>query len=186
MEPPAITRRRKPFLAPIFLGLMLTIALVGIVAAFVAYAESGASVAIIVRHAQAPGAIEDPPLSEVGAQRAQTLARMLGDPGSVDRVTAVFATEARRTQQTATPLAARLAIPVTLVHSKDVDQLVRRLLHRDNEGTAVVVTDAVAIPRIISGLAKISIPAIADSDYDRLYVVTVPRFGKASVVSLKY
>ena len=101
-------------------------------------------------------------------------------------MTAVFATEARRTQQTATPLAARLAIPVTLVHSKDVDQLVRRLLHRDNEGTAVVVTDAVAIPRIISGLAKISIPAIADSDYDRLYVVTVPRFGKASVVSLKY
>lgn len=186
MEAPAITRRRKPFLAPIILGFGLAVAVVALVSAFIGYAESGASVTIVLRHAEAPGTIADPPLSEAGELRAQGLVRMFGEAGAVGHVTAVFANESRRAQQTVAPLAARLGMPVTIVRSGNLDTLLQRLRHRDNQGTALVVAQRDAVPRIVAALANTPIPELAEADYGTIYVVSVPRFGTASVVSLSY
>jgi len=186
MEAPGITRRRKPFLAPIILGFGLAAGAVALVAAFISYAGSGASVAVIVRHAEAPGTIADPPLSEAGELRAQNLARMFGESSSVGHVTAIYATESRPSQQTAAPVAARLGIPVTTVRAKDVDALIERLRHRYNAGTALVVAQREAIPQIVGELSSTEIAESPDSDYGTLYVLSLPRFGKASVVSLNY
>jgi broad specificity phosphatase PhoE len=84
----------------------------------------------LIRHAQSTAnvhkildtALPGPPLTELGNQQAQTLAeRMAGRP-----IVAVYASYALRAQQTAAPLAAALAMDVTLVegvHEVSVGEL---------------------------------------------------------------
>ncbi|MGH9930616.1 MAG: histidine phosphatase family protein, partial [Pyrinomonadaceae bacterium] len=69
---------------------------------------------ILVRHAEkqiVPPENKDPDLSPAGLARAQGLARMFGDTG----ITAIYATQYKRTQQTVKPLEEKLGIPVTRV-----------------------------------------------------------------------
>jgi len=186
MVAPGITRHRKPFLAPLILGFALVAGAVALVAAFIEYAGSGVSVVVIVRHAEAPGTIADPPLSEAGELRAQRLARMFGDSGAAGQVTAVFATADRPSQQTATPLAARLGVPVTIVRGGAVDGLGQTLRHRYDHGIAVVVMARDSIARLVGALADTSIADTPESEYGVIYVLSLPRFGKASVVTLSY
>src|SRR3989441_11726133 len=78
---------------------------------------------ILVRHAEKN--IEpnnpDPDLSPAGQARAQELVRMFGDAG----VSAIYATQYKRTQQTVKPLGDKLGIPVTQVNSKNSGEVVR-------------------------------------------------------------
>ena len=64
-----------------------------------------------MRHAERLDDTTDAPLSADGAARAARLGRMLRDAG----ITAVFATQYRRTIDTARPLADALGLPVTSV-----------------------------------------------------------------------
>src|SRR2546421_719274 len=85
MDPPAITRHRRPFLAPLWLTL-LAIVVVG-AGAVTFYRSATTTVVLLVRPVEKqPGSIDDPPLSPEGEQRAQRLAQMFGDaaPGESD------------------------------------------------------------------------------------------------------
>src|ERR1700726_58877 len=62
----------------------------------------------IVRHAEKADATKDPDLSEAGRHRAEYLAKMLKDAN----ISAIYATEFKRTQQTAAPLAKALSLSV--------------------------------------------------------------------------
>jgi broad specificity phosphatase PhoE len=84
----------------------------------------------LIRHAQSAAnvrnvldtALPGPPLTELGQQQAQTLADRLGD----EPIAAVYASQALRAQQTAAPLAAALAIDVSVVegvHEVSVGEL---------------------------------------------------------------
>src|SRR5215510_1352777 len=68
---------------------------------------------LLVRHAEKN--IEpnnpDPDLSPAGQQRAQEIARMFGNAG----INAIYATQFKRTQQTAKPLSDRIGVRVTLL-----------------------------------------------------------------------
>ena len=68
--------------------------------------ESQATTTVIfVRHAdRVAGQDENPGLSLAGQQRAEELARVLADVDVVAGVDAIFATQYRRTQETAEPL----------------------------------------------------------------------------------
>src|SRR5256886_4166199 len=78
MDPPAITRHRRPFLAPLWLTL-LAIVVVG-AGAVTVYRSATTTVVLLVRPVEKqPGSIDDPPLSPEGEQRAQRLAQMFGD-----------------------------------------------------------------------------------------------------------
>lgn len=78
----------------------------------------------LVRHAErvdAGGAPQsDPDLSDAGRTRAAALAQTLRDA----KISAIFVTEFRRTQETAKPLAAKLGIRATVIPEK---QTTRRL-----------------------------------------------------------
>jgi phosphohistidine phosphatase SixA len=70
---------------------------------------TGSTTVIIVRHAEkATDDARDPSLSPAGQHRAQALASALGDAG----VTALYATQYKRTRATAEPLAQRLKLAV--------------------------------------------------------------------------
>jgi broad specificity phosphatase PhoE len=58
------------------------------------------STIFVVRHAEKADATKDPDLSEAGRARAEALAKALRDA----KIAAIYATEFKRTQQTAAPL----------------------------------------------------------------------------------
>ena len=138
--------------------------------------------ALVVRHAEKAAAGGDPPLSADGQARAQTLVHVAGDAG----VVAVYATEWQRTQQTVQPLADHLVLPVTVVNADDISGLVDQVL-ADHAGEVVVISGHTnTVPDIIEEFGADPVPAIAENEYDNLYVVTVYRFNRAKVLHLNY
>ena len=132
------------------------------------------STIFVVRHAEkAETAGPDPELSEAGHARAETLARTLKDAD----ITTIYASEFKRTQETAAPLAKALGIKVVNVPAKDTATLTAKL--RTMHGNILVVGHGDTIPDLLKALG-ISTPInIAENDYDELLVILLdgtPRF----------
>lgn len=161
-------------------------AVLGAVVVFAYYATFSRPVTtvILVRHAEK---IIDPnnadqDLSPAGQARAQELVRMFGDAG----INAIYATQYKRAQETAQPLANKLGLPVNQVNSKNTVELLTRI-RSENRGQIVFVAGHNnTVPEIITALGGPTYPTIPESEYDNLYIVTVYRTGKAKVVKMKY
>ena len=133
----------------------------------------------IVRHAEkADSKSKDPDLSEAGNARAQALARMLKDAG----ITRIFATEFKRTQQTAAPLAKMLGLEVKSLAANDAAKLVTAL--HDENGNALVVGHTNTIPDLIKALGTTTPIAIGENEYDDLFVVQLGE--KPGLIRLHY
>jgi broad specificity phosphatase PhoE len=134
---------------------------------------------------QGPG--NNPGLSPAGQARARELARVLGDVDVVAGVDAIFATQYRYTQETADPLARQLHLQVHVVDAGDVNGLVERIL-KDWKGKVVlVVTHTEPLPLLIQELhGSKKLPPIGEDEYDNLYVVSIPWYGKVKTLRLKY
>jgi len=128
----------------------------------------------VVRHAERADAgmqaQTDPPLSVAGEVRAQKLAATLAEAGVKD----IFATELKRTQDTAKPLALKTGVAVEQVASKDTALLIARIKSRPND-VVLVVGHSNTLPAILKALVGVDV-AIADNEYDNLFVV-VPATG---------
>src|SRR5438132_4516205 len=139
---------------------------------------------ILIRHAEK---IIDPnnpdvDLSPAGQTRAQELARMFGDTG----ISAIYATQYKRTQQTVKPLADKLGLPVTVVNAKSTADLLVQIRANHSGQTVFIAGHNDTVPEIITALGGPQYPIIPESEYDNLYIVTVYRTGKAKVVKMKY
>ncbi len=133
----------------------------------------------VVRHAErADGGMmqpqADPPLSARGEARAAKLAAMLGEAG----ISAVYATEFRRTKDTARPLAEKLHLTVKQYPSEDANALIKMMRAVPAGDIVLVVGHSNTVPAIIKALGCPEIK-IADDDYDNLFVV-VPATGTTS------
>jgi phosphohistidine phosphatase SixA len=150
---------------------------------------------LLVRHAEKSATPpQDPPLNTTGEARAQTLVHIAGDTG----VTAVYATQFLRTQQTVKPLANHLGLPIIQVNATEVEGLVDQVLSDYGGAIVLIAGHGNTVPQIVEELRADSLcpdmfelnPAnechIPGDQYDNLFIVTVPRFGKAKVVRLKY
>ena len=143
--------------------------LVLLLSAFVVVtAASAEPFVVIVRHAEkAVSSGNDPDLAPAGRERADALARMLKDSG----VTTVFASEFKRTQETAAPTAKSTGVAPTIVPAKDIAALVSKL--HQLKGNALVVAHSDTIPNIAKALGIDTPIQIPDDDYTELLVVTV-------------
>ena len=185
MQPPAVTRHRRPFLAPFWVMWLLFFVLLA--AAFVSYRSATTTTIVLVRHAEkVMGTIEDPPLAAEGVRRAERLAQMFGEVKAANGLDAIYVSDTRRSQQTAGPLVSRLGIQATVYPAGDVDGTVRRVLRDHRGGRALIVGHSNTIPALVQKLSGQSVPEIPEEEYDDLYVVTVPSFGRSSVLRLKY
>jgi broad specificity phosphatase PhoE len=122
------------------------------------------STIFIVRHAEKADATKDPDLSEAGRARAEAIVKTLRDAN----ITEIYATEFKRTQQTAAPLA-RGGITVTILPAKDNAALLAKL--RASTGNALVVGHGGTIPDLIKALGISDPINIAENDYDNLFAV---------------
>lgn len=137
----------------------------------------------LVRHAEkGTDDPRDPTLSEAGRRRAGELARVLSDGG----VTALFATEYRRTQETLAPLSAQTGVKTTIIGAGRLDSLVARLQALPPGSRAAVASHSNLVHLIVARLTGVEVKPLADTDYDRLYVVTLADNGVGTAVVLRY
>jgi broad specificity phosphatase PhoE len=132
----------------------------------------------VVRHTEKADASKDPDLSEAGRGRAEALAKVLRD----GNITAIYATEFKRTQETAAPLAKALGIPITTVPAKDSAALVTKL--RSSNGNALVVGHGDTIPDLIKALGISEAINIGQNDYDNLFEIVLDE--KPHLIHLHY
>lgn len=138
---------------------------------------------LIVRHAEKGTTPQDnPPLTTDGQARAQALARVAGDAN----VTAVYASQFARTQQTVQPLAAQRGLTVTQLNASDTDALVNDILSNHRGETVLIAGHSNTVPEIIDKLKGGQITPVAETEFDKLFVVTVYRWRRAKVIQLRY
>jgi len=153
--------------------------------------ESQATTTLIfVRHAEkAALPADDPGLSEAGVRRAAELARQLVDADVVPGVgvDAVYATSYRRTVDTAKPVADALNIPLMTYDAADTEAIIESIL-KDFKGKIIlVVGHSNTVPEMIANMgASKNVPPIAENEYDNIYLVTIPWFGKTRTIRLRY
>lgn len=160
--------------------------LVALVSAAAAVGAAAQPAVFVVRHAEradaggaAAGMMDaDPDLSAVGRARAESLAAMLRDA----KITAIFATEYRRTQATAAPLARALGIPITRVPSKDAAALAANV--KAAAGNVLVVGHSNTVPEVIKALGATETVAVGEQDFDNLFIVV--RGDPPALVRLHY
>lgn len=176
-------QRRRQRLVSIFGFVLSTVALAW-------YFESQATTTILfVRHADTDAITleQDPPLNARGLARAELLADFVEDIDVLAGLDAIYASEYRRTQQTAAPLAKRLDMPVDVADHGDAEPFMERVL-RDHKGEIVlVVTHADDIPPLVAELhGHQNVPEIGSDEYDNFYIVSVPWFAKVKTLRLHY
>ena len=145
---------------------------------------SGPLTFIVVRHAEkATDDPENPSLSAIGQARAAALAEHLRDAPLV----AAYATEFRRTQQTAQPAAVAHALPVTAYYARGpaADTATRwKQAHRS--GTVLVVGHSNTVPDLVAALCGCAAPPMDEREYDRLSIVRIGADGRATLDVQRY
>ena len=185
--------QRRPFLTPIWLTAISSVLALGFLVFLISivwiWGTSASTAVIVIRHAEkdmSAGAA-DPPLTSAGAARAELLARMFGDARQPDHIDAIYVTPALRNRLTAAPLAARLGISPIVVAAGDPRGLARRVL-RDHPGQRIlIVGHSDTVPQIVAELSgRATMAELADADYSSMYVISVPRFGRANLLRLSF
>lgn len=171
------------------LGVLLLFAFTVVIAtAGMAHQAAADTTIILVRHAEkAAQPANDPPLTAAGEARAAALVDALQSAG----VQAIYSTAWKRTQQTAAPVSRALGIPVTTFDvmpgaQRYGEMYVAELLAKQRGKVVLVVGHSNTVPAILRALGVAEVPAIADPEYDNLFIVTVPDSGTARVVRAKY
>jgi phosphohistidine phosphatase SixA len=138
--------------------------------AFAAAASAEPPTIFLVRHAEradAGGAPQnDPDLSEAGRGRAAALAETLRDA----KISAIYVTEFRRTQETARPLAEKLKIQPVIIPAKEAARLFATL--KSAKGNVLVVGHSNTVPEIMRALGVAAPPVLGERDYDDLFLLT--------------
>lgn len=139
---------------------------------------------VVVRHAEkATDDPEDPQLSEIGLRRAQRLAEVLADAP----VVAVYATEFKRTRQTAQPTADRRHIPVNAYFSRGPAAESAARWRRDHDhGTVLIVGHSNTVPDLVTALSGQPAAPMPDTEYDRLTRIHVGADGHVRVEIARY
>jgi len=134
---------------------------------------------VLVRHAEPVATGTDPDLSTAGKKRALTLARVLTDAG----ITSIFTSDLRRTKETAKPLATQLAIAPVVIADAPATAAAQI---KTAAGRVLVIGHTNTVPDIIKALGGPPDVEIPHTDFDRLFVLTVPAGGAGSLLSLRY
>jgi broad specificity phosphatase PhoE len=191
--------QRKPFWAPVGIAAVSALVAALVVALLVwLLVTAKSTTVIVVRDAETASesgaeaaagepAAGEPALTPEGQARAELLARLFGDARLKDHVDAIYVSPSPATQATARPLAARLGITPVVAAPEAPRAWARRIL-REHRGERILVvargTVARELAADLSGAADI--PPILPLEFGTMYIVTVPRIGRANLLSVNY
>jgi broad specificity phosphatase PhoE len=183
---------RRPFLAPIGLAALAAVAWVVAVLVLVGvawfFATARSTTIVVVRHAEkVMDGSPDPALTDEGRARAALLARMFGELRLKDHIDAIYVSPALRNRLTAAPLAARLGLAPEIASQDDPRGLARRVLREHRGDRVLIVGHADTMPALVEALSGAKgIAPIEAAEYGTMYIISVPRVGRANVLSLSY
>ncbi len=143
---------------------------------------------IFVRHAErALEPADNPGLNADGQRRVSELTRQLVDADVVAGIDAIYSTPFRRTLETAQPLATALGLDINQYDPADNEAVLAEILKRHKGKIILIVGHSDTVPTLIADLgASKKVPAIAHSEYDNIYIVSIPWFGKTKTIRLRY
>lgn len=151
--------------------------------------ESQATTTVIfVRHAEKAAVPEDDPsLSAAGQRRAAELKRQLVDADVIAGIDAVYSTPFRRTEETARPIAEALDLPLSPYDANDTESIMEDIVRKHKGKIILVVGHSNTLPALIGNMgASKRVPPIAEDEYDNIYIVSIPWFGKTKTIRLRY
>jgi phosphohistidine phosphatase SixA len=181
--------RRRPFFFPLLLPVVVFVALLAVAAWL--FDARATTVVMVVRHAETEASTDaDPGLSIYGRERAARLATLLSQARPVRGVDAIFTSELRRTQQTATPLSEALALPVNVVPSATWVKLPSKILSEHGGEYVLVTGSSNTVPQLVTALSGEEV-TLREDEYDALFIVFVPQpavrwISKPRVVRIRY
>ena len=180
------TLRRRPLFTPLIMPVMAFVLMALAIAWFF---DSRATTAVfIVRHAEkASMPADDPGLTDLGRERAEELARVMAMSNVNNGPDHIFVSEFRRSLETVEPLIRNTGLPVSEYLARDSAALVDELLDNYRGQTVLVVAHSNTVAEIIELLGgKVPTQEMTEQDYDDLYVVGIPRFGRRQTLRFKY
>lgn len=169
--------------------IQLIVIYVAIAVGLAWFFESQATTTVIfVRHAEKVSATaDDPDLSAAGRRRVAELTRQLVDADVIAGIDAIYSTPYKRTQQTAQPLSEALDMPITTYDPDDNEAVFADILENHKGKIILVVGHSDTIPELIADLgASKNVPPIHENEYDNIYIVTIPWFGKTKTIRLRF
>lgn len=186
VRPTAKTRKRRLRRRLITLSTYIVV-----VFALAWYFDSqGTTTIIFVRHADVDQVMADDtdvPINAAGRARAELLADYLQNVDVVAGVNAIYVSEAKRTQQTAEPLARRLGIDYEIADPYDIVGFMKTVLYEHKREIVLIVTHRDVIAPLVEELhGSKNIAEIGPDDYDRLFIVTIPWWGKVKTLQFPY
>jgi len=122
----------------------------------------------VMRHLHTPGGATDPDLTADG----QRYARLLVDRLAQDAPAVIYVSATKRAQQTAAPLAARLAITPKVYDPADTPGLVAAVLAET--GTVLVVGHSNTVPDIVERLGGARPAPLAHEDFGDVWHLSGP------------
>ena len=134
----------------------------------------------LVRHAEKESG-DDPGLTVVGQVRATALVQVLRSV----KVDTVFVTEFKRTRETVAPLCKAKKLEPTHMDARKMKGLAEEIAKNHVGKTVVIAGHSNTLPVIMKALGIANAPALADNDYDDLFVVTLDG-GGATMTRLHY
>jgi phosphohistidine phosphatase SixA len=146
-----------------------------------AVAQQNVRTIILVRHAEKASAAADAPLSPEGEKRAECLAATLKDAG----IKQIYVTDAKRTQQTAAPLAKAFKLKPTILPAKDPNALIKNLVYTGG-GNILVVGHSDTLPFVIARIQGGTVAPIGENEYDRMFILTVAEAAGMPATTLHY
>jgi 2,3-bisphosphoglycerate-dependent phosphoglycerate mutase len=139
---------------------------------------------IVLRHAEKETTGTDPNLNSDGVLRAEELKRILGGVS----ISTIYSTPLNRTRQTVQPLATAKGLSISEYPAdKPYPQLISEILSANRGKTVVIVGHSNTVPGILKELSNNSFSVtINDSQYDNLFIVSLPNKLSPVVTPLKY
>ncbi len=142
---------------------------------------------IAVRHAE-KGTDDpvDPSLSVIGQARAEALAGVLEHA----KITTIYTSQFRRTQQTAAPLSLATGVTVDVrpidasniaTYSADLANEIRAARHAE---AVLVVGHSNTIPDLVRELSGVTVPPISEPEHSRVFTITLG--DEVRLVSTQY
>ena len=135
-------------------------------------------VVYVVRHAEQVADVEDPPLSEEGRARARMLREFFRDAG----LTAVYATDLRRTSETGATVTEPLGFEATPVHADSLDGLVARVQREQPHGRVLIVGHSNTVPRVLEQFGYPNEITIDHDEFNNLFIVVPAAEGPPLVL----
>lgn len=138
---------------------------------------------VLVRHAEKVlDGSADPALTAIGQDRAERLSKMFA-PADIG---AIYSTPYIRTKQTVEPLSKHHQVKTQNYKPKDLSFLQAALKSHKGE-TIVVSGHSNTIPYLVNELiGEDKFSDLDDSEYDKIFIVTVKKVGKGKLVVLSF